>query len=192
VIIENNKLGGLRQRIQRIIARFFLLNNFDGKMTISGFGYPIYEGHLVRLMEVEMLNGCNMSFRKECLKNYRFDDWFKGYSFREDVDLSYRISQDYNLVMLPDANLYHMYGSSNRLNINDKKKMEFSNYYFIFKKFKYKNFFSYVLFFYSLIGIFIMDLIDFAWSFKIYKLKLFFADFTGLLNLLLLISKSKI
>lgn len=85
-------------------------------------------------MQVEMLSGCNMNFRKELLGNDKFDEWFTGYSYREDAEFSYRISRKTVLKMIPEARLYHNCSRSNRMNLEDQKILEIKNYYYVYKK----------------------------------------------------------
>ncbi|WP_169703135.1 glycosyltransferase family A protein [Candidatus Kuenenia stuttgartensis] len=84
---------GWKWKLRLAMLKIFMLHNYDGKMTVSGFGYPIVGIAIDRPMQVEMLSGCNMNFRSEHLKNDKFDEWFTGYSYREDAELSYRISR---------------------------------------------------------------------------------------------------
>ena len=138
-------------------------------MTASGFGHPIYERLIDRVIQVDLLPGCNMNFRSECIEDEKFDEWFTGYSFREDVDFCYRISRKTFLNMIPDAKLYHHYSTGNRMDIGKLRKMEMRNNHYLFKKYKYKNRFSNLIFFYSLCGTVSIDLFEFLTSWN--KLK---------------------
>lgn len=154
-IIIENKSRSWKGKIWRTLQKLFLLDNFDGKMTSSGFGYPIhgFEGENERPMQVEMLSGCNMNFRKELLGNDKFDEWFTGYSYREDAEFSYRISRKTVLKMIPEARLYHNYSRSNRMDIKNQKVMEVKNYYYFYKKHAKKTTISDFLFLHSLMGL---------------------------------------
>ncbi|WP_295103081.1 glycosyltransferase family 2 protein [uncultured Candidatus Kuenenia sp.] len=160
VMIER-ELQGWKWKLRRAMLKIFLLNNYDGKMTVSGFGYPIIGIAIDRPVQVEMLLGCNMNFRSEYLKNDKFDEWFIGYSFREDAELSYRISREAVLKMIPEAKLYHNCSKSNRMNIRPKKVMEVKNFYYVYKKHAKKTMISNIVFFYSLSGLWIIYGIEF-------------------------------
>ena len=154
-IIVENKLHDWKAKFRKILYKVFLIDNFNGKMTFSGFGYPLhsFEGENESPMQVEMLSGCNMNFRKEFLKNDKFDEWFTGYSYREDAEISYRISQKTVLNMIPEAKLYHNNSRSNRMDIQARKIMEIKNYYYFYKKHAKKTMMFDFLFLYSLLGL---------------------------------------
>lgn len=164
--------------------KIFLLDNFDGKMTISGFGFPMGERRFDRPMRVEMFIGCNMNFRKEFLRNDKFDEWFTGYSFREDAELSYRISRKTILKMIPEAKLYHNYSRSNRMDIQVQKLMEVKNYYYVYKKHAKKTRISDLLFLYSLSGLFVICLKEYLCSFNVEKYKQLKGFIEGIIELL--------
>lgn len=167
-IIIENKLKNCKGKFRKILSKVFLIDNFKGKMTVSGFGYPIhgFEGENERPIQVEMLSGCNMNFRKELLKNDKFDEWFTGYSFREDVEFSYRMSKKTILKMIPEAKLYHNYSKSNRMDIQDQKMMEIKNCYYIYNKYMKKTMISDFLFLYSLLGLFTLYLQEYICNFN--------------------------
>ena len=176
--ILNNPPRDIKWTFRTAILSSFLLSFNDGRMTASGFGYPItYEKEIDRVIFVEMLPGCNMNFRKSVIGQERFDEWFSGYGFREDADFSYRISTKSLCVMIPDAKLHHRYSPVNRLNIQQLKRMEIGNHYYVFKKYKQKNTLSYLLFFYSLGGIFLIDLLELLFRPSVYCVKKLFANF---------------
>lgn len=158
-VLLPNGPKGIKWELRKALWAFFLLNDFKGGLTASGFGYPIYECEIPRQMSVQMLPGCNMNFRRSFVGDEIFDEWFKGYSFREDAEFSYRISLKAELIMVPDAKLYHNYSISNRLDAATLKKMEIRNYDYFFRKFK-KGVWAALLFRYSLLGIMMIDLLD--------------------------------
>lgn len=167
-----------------LLMRIFLISNFRGKMTVSGFGYPIFERQIHQITFVELLSGYSMIFRRKYLEYDRFDEWFSGYSFREDVELSYRISKKTKLVVVPDVKFIHNNSPTNRADILSLKKMQFKNYYYVFRKHKFTGFLSHLLFFYSLTGIILIDFIECVLNFKSDKLWSFRADLKALRTLL--------
>jgi GT2 family glycosyltransferase len=46
-------------------------------------------------------------YRKDVVEEYAFDEWFAGYSYLEDLDLSYRIGKKYMLAVVADARFHH-------------------------------------------------------------------------------------
>lgn len=178
------KPSGVKWALRRALLRAFLLSRFDGKMTASGFGYPIYEREIDRTTEVEFLPGCNMNFRRDSLGGERFDEWFTGYSFREDCDFSYRVAQKTKSIMIPEAKLYHNYSPSNRLDTDVLKRMEIRNYRYMFSKYKKGSLVSEALFLYSLAGLMIIDLIEMITTRRPEKFRKFKASVGSMASLL--------
>lgn len=146
--------GGFKAALRNVLMRLFLVGGHDGRMTLSGFGFPIVDRAVERVTPVRMLPGCNMSFRTSSVGSERFDEWFTGYAFREDVDFSYRISKKARLLMLPDARLEHRYAPENRLGSAPLKEMEIRNYRHVFAK--HRSAWLWPLFFYTLAGLLLM------------------------------------
>jgi GT2 family glycosyltransferase len=105
-----------------------------------------------------------MNFRRECVQGEKFDEKFTGYSYREDADFSYRVFLKRPLHMIPEARLYHRQSPHGRLDSARLREQSFKNYFHIFKKYKNKNFFSKLLFSYSLFGIIVMDFFEMIFS----------------------------
>lgn len=190
---DDEKIGGMSGRVieknfhswgMRLLLKVFLLDNFDGKITASGFGFPMSARRFDRPMRVEMLMGCNMNFRKEFLKNDKFDEWFTGYSYREDVDISYRISRKTVLMTIPEAKVYHNNSRSNRMDIQDRKIMEIKNYYYFYKKHVKKTMTSDFLFLYSLLGLSIIYFKEYLFNFNEEKYKQFKGFIQGTIEIL--------
>lgn len=165
-VIERPVFPGFSGFLRRGLMRLFLIGNFDGRMTASGFGYPIIERQIKRVLEVEMLPGCNMSFRRGMIGDEQFDEWFTGYSYREDAEYSYRVAKRCRVVMIPDAHLHHNYSLSNRLEADTLKTMQIRNYYYVFHKHKHRSSFSLCFFLYSLSGILLIDLMEYLGGFQ--------------------------
>ncbi len=159
-LIQEDMLRGTKGALRRFLWKFFLLNNGDGRMTASGFGYPIYDRPVKRLTRVELFHGCNMNFRRHVIGNERFDEWFVGYSYREDAEFSYRVSQKAQLWMVPDACLYHHESKKNRLNYERLKRMEMKNCLYVFRKHRAGRWMAKFLFCYSLAGLLVMDALE--------------------------------
>jgi glycosyltransferase involved in cell wall biosynthesis len=159
--VVKKKLKGWKWKMRRILLKAFLLDNFKGRMTISGFGCPMGREEFSSYFKVEMLPGSNMNFRKKFLRNMQFDEWFCGYGYREDADFSYRISRKAIVAMIPEARFYHNFSKLNRMAMNEQKAMEVKNLAYFYKKNARKNIFSDFLFLYSLSGLFIIILIEY-------------------------------
>ncbi|MBL8014505.1 MAG: hypothetical protein JNN05_11720, partial [Candidatus Omnitrophica bacterium] len=128
--------------------------------TASTFGYPIFEREVSKVQEVQLFGGYSMNYRREFVLANRPDEWFSGYGFREDVDLSYRISRHAKMIIVPDAKFIHDVSTINRLDTGALKKMQFKNHLYLFKKFTKPGSLSWVLFWYSVSGIVVLDLLE--------------------------------
>jgi GT2 family glycosyltransferase len=54
-------------------------------------------------------------WRRSLLSEFRFDEWFEGYSYLEDLDFCYRIGKDHKLMIVAKAEYRHFPSSSGRL-----------------------------------------------------------------------------
>ncbi len=55
-------------------------------------------------------------WRRTLLSEFQFDEWFKGYSYLEDLDFCYRVSKVYKLMIAAEARYYHFPASFGRPN----------------------------------------------------------------------------
>ena len=182
-IVKDRYLSGWKWQIAKIIERLFLIDNFDAKMTISGFGYPIYDRKIKKPIRAEMLNGSNMNIKKSALGAVRYDGWFTGYSFREDVDFSYRLLKKGELAIISDALLRHNFSKVNRLAFGDLVSMQIRNQYYVSRKFR-NNIISRILFHYSLFGFVLLGVFSCSISFdkdKFNKMKAVFKAYWSFL-----------
>jgi glycosyltransferase involved in cell wall biosynthesis len=54
-------------------------------------------------------------WRRSLLSKFRFDEWFEGYSYLEDLDFCYRIGRDHKLMIVAKAEYRHFPSPSGRL-----------------------------------------------------------------------------
>jgi glycosyltransferase involved in cell wall biosynthesis len=79
-----------------------------GKLSASGFGGSMDKWIAAKSpFRTEFLSGCNMSFRKEALKNIAEKKWLQGYSLGEDLYLSFIARQNGILVINPNMKVKH-------------------------------------------------------------------------------------
>lgn len=55
-------------------------------------------------------------WRREVFSRFRFDEWFRGYSYLEDLDFSYRVGKHYRLAVVADAGYFHYPAAEGRGN----------------------------------------------------------------------------
>jgi len=138
----NNELGGVQGTItnsphgniiKTIFNKIFLLeeNAGDGKLKKSGA--PSFHSGSPKQVEVELFNGCLMTFRREFMIKVRFDDFFEDNWLGDDFEASYSISKHRKLIQIPSAKLIH-FGNASFGNNTKTAFMIGRNYPYIRKK----------------------------------------------------------
>jgi GT2 family glycosyltransferase len=138
---------GLIQNIEKtnyfisLFNRFFYLGHNEKLrsrvLPSTSCTYPsIPEGYRSPVL-CEWLSGCNQSYRKEVFLTLQFDEKLTRYSYKEDVDLSYRVFKTWplSLYLTPVARCDHNVSQTGRLAKKARIEMEeiYSLYFF------YKN-----------------------------------------------------
>lgn len=73
-------------------------------------------------------------YRREILVNEVLDEWFKGYSYLEDLEFSYRIGKKYRLVVVSKARYSHFPGAFGRGNPVEFGRREVLNRVYFVRK----------------------------------------------------------
>ena len=122
----------LRLGNQILVTMFFLLKYGDGGFRLSGIPTVIRSGSVDKVTNIEYLTGCNMTFRREVINEFRFDEKSPHW---EDDDIAYRVSRRYQNIYTPFAKLVHnatpLGGYGHR---PDRMKKEIDGYHHHFKK----------------------------------------------------------
>ncbi len=87
------------------LARRLLLGRGEGTMT--RFGYPRRLQDIESERDVEFMQGCLLTVRREAAAELRFDERLTGYALLEDEDFSVRLSRTGRVRYLPDAVVRH-------------------------------------------------------------------------------------
>jgi len=156
-IININK-NSLRFKLNQLYSKiFFLTSEGNGKLKSSGLPTHPFTLHSKNPIEVEVLSGAQMAYRREIFKYEMFDEKLSTYSYLEDVDFSYRIfKRGYKLIYQPKALIEHMVSLVSRLPKKEKKKMLIINHFYLFKKNCHPTFIKWVFFVWAQIGLFIL------------------------------------
>ena len=88
------------------IERLGLYNRQKGVVLSSGFQTMI--DHCDRLCSVQWFPSGASLWRRRVLSEFQFDEWFTGHSYLEDLEFSYRVGKKYGLVVLPEAEFFHI------------------------------------------------------------------------------------
>jgi len=75
--------------------------------TFTRYGYPRYLRDLDSPTDVEFMQGCFMSARRELATQVRFDEELGGYALAEDEDFSYRLSRLGRIRYVPGIVVHH-------------------------------------------------------------------------------------
>jgi len=78
-------------------------------------------------IDTRHLCGCSF-FRKEVFDRYSFDEWFEGYGLAEDKDMGLRVAKSWRMVVVGQAQLWHLHEPANRPNYRKIVVMNFENH----------------------------------------------------------------
>jgi GT2 family glycosyltransferase len=115
-------------RLSRMAQRVFRLGPFRSllwEFRVSPPAEPRCCDHL---------SGCNMSFRRAIVKEFRFDEKLHGYALGEDIEFSRRVAARYKLFFVPGARLTHNESALLRAGAGDRNSDKVFHYYYFFRK----------------------------------------------------------
>ncbi len=122
-ILANDDVWGIGLKINNqpnpgrsFIKELMLLDQFPGgRVTLSGAAAAIRPYN--KSIEVDWLYGGATFWKKEVLSLYKFDEWFSGVGYCEDLDFSYRVSRDHKLMVCAEAGClhHHRYPSAEKM-----------------------------------------------------------------------------
>lgn len=133
---------------------FLLQRDHDsGNFTFSGM--PTHAYGTTTFKDVQVLGGCCMSYRRDIFLHYLFDEQLGQYAYLEDVDCSWRVSQNHRLFYNPTAKLKHIKSPVNRAKVAERKALFLRNYRYLFFKNVYPhNKFKIFAHWWSVLGLF--------------------------------------
>ncbi len=86
------------------------------------------------IRRVDVIPGGASAYRREVLESQRFSLFFDGYSQGEDLEMSLRIGEKWDLYWSGGAHVVHQHAPGGRPPSAEKGKMEVRNRYFIWKR----------------------------------------------------------
>lgn len=104
-LVNHPPLFASRLKSLKIVARLALYDSRGGVVLRSGMHTLI--GFVPETELVQWLPSTAVVYRRKVLAEYSFDEWYQGYSYLEDLDLSYSISQKYRLAVVAGARFCH-------------------------------------------------------------------------------------
>ena len=138
---ENPIVNRLKILINKL---FYFSSNYNGRCRVLPSTNTVYPLDLNGVTTCEWLSGANQSYKRMILEEFTFDENLRRYSFKEDVDISYRIQKKNpnSLLIAPHAKLIHKTSPASRLPKKDLTFMKRTySLYFFYKNIdqSYKN-----------------------------------------------------
>lgn len=97
-------------------------------------GWQTLVGRVSETLFVQWLPSGASVWRRAVLDEFRFDEWFDGYSYLEDVDFSYSVGKRYQLAVVADAGFSHYPSRAGRLDAYRFGKLEVRNRLYLVRK----------------------------------------------------------
>jgi glycosyltransferase involved in cell wall biosynthesis len=112
-ILNNDSVRGIGLGInnQPVVNNSFLKkailvdDGLGGHITKSGC--PTQIRPATKNQFVSWIYGGATFWHRSILEGYKFDEWFSGVGYFEDVDFSYRVSRDHDLLISANARCWH-------------------------------------------------------------------------------------
>ena len=94
--------------VARLYKTFMLGKERKGTVLRSGFPTPIFPAS--EDIYPDWLETLGLTLRREVVDEFKFDDFFAGYSYLEHVEYTYRVSRKYKLCVVSNAWVTHHSG----------------------------------------------------------------------------------
>jgi glycosyltransferase involved in cell wall biosynthesis len=145
----------LKHKFDKIFKKLFFLTELGtGKIKLSGFPSVRNDENL---SVVNILSGGITAYKRDVFVDFCFDENLTGYSYLEDIDFSYRVSQKFRLLYQPLARCEHFATTFKEADARSLRKMLARNHFYLFKKNIPKDLFHLYAFGMSLIGLLIYN-----------------------------------
>ncbi len=167
---ENGSIGGVQGTIDNYevspaerlgLSQLFMLPHLgDGKLQPSA--WPAYYRPDQNLVQVEVFSGAAMSYRKEVLQEFQFDEAFTHYWVGDDFEMAYRVSRKFKLFQAPQARLLHFTSALGRDGARRQRKMHVVNHFYLRRKCFGSDWKSWFYWGWSEIGMFLVSMLALA------------------------------
>lgn len=105
--------SGITGRVWSVIKRAFLLDGPEGAILRSGRNVQVQ--HATAPLSVEWLQGGACCLRADVVREHRFDGRLRGYSWGEDFDFTFRLTDRWRLEVTPGAVIVNELDPAGRL-----------------------------------------------------------------------------
>ena len=153
-----NRRWQLRRAIGLIPRTEPYIYNHVGTSAPTGLLKP-FSG----IRDVDIFAGGACAIRRRVFQDDRFSEFFEGYSYGEDLEMSLRIRQNWRIVCCGDAHMWHfgIVRTGGRPSAFIKGRMEIKNRYLIWQRYsRHTTVLNKIRFHLDLLFLFLMDL---AW-----------------------------
>jgi len=133
-LLNHPKPYAPKLKSSRAAERLGLYSRTGGKVLPSGFHTMI--GCVQVSTRVEWLTTGAVILRRGVLEGFRFDEWFRDYSYLEDLDFSLQVNKRYQLWVVGEAGYFHYPGRAGRGNDFQFGRREVLNRVYLVKKHK--------------------------------------------------------
>jgi len=138
----------------KLLQAFFLMP-YEGNGKFLASGAPTFPHWKRDFTETEFVSGGCTFWRREIIKEYRFDERLSDYGHGDDVDVSYRISRKYKLFLQPKAVCFQEANPPGRDLGRKYRQAWIQNMYYLAQK----NGVSLIAYFWCVFGHFLRDLV---------------------------------
>jgi len=131
--IINNKPIKILNILRKITFHYHFEKNKCRVLASTAVVYPF---PLTKIIRCQWLSGSNQSFKRTILTEFKYDEKLERYSYKEDVDISYRIYKKYpkSLYITPHAKLIHKISKEGRMSSETLQYMKkIYTLYFFYK-----------------------------------------------------------
>ncbi len=104
--ITNNPPSSVSLLGKLFLRVFCFGNGRKGKILRSGFNTPV--APVSEDTYVDWLPGGATVWHRKILEEFKYDEWYEGWAYVEDVDFSFSVSKRYKLVVLQSAKVQHL------------------------------------------------------------------------------------
>lgn len=108
----------------------------------------------IPLVFTNILPGGITAYRKKVFEKYQFDEALIKYCLGEDMDFSYRVSQEYNLAFATDALALHNHSPIGRYDPKESFACKIAGYSYFYDKNLTKNTYNLLSYLWVLVGVY--------------------------------------
>jgi len=164
---ENKDIGGITGKIsnpkdtgKKFIKKIFCLYSSDkGRILKSGFNVRNLD-NMNEPVFIQWMPGGMSSYRKEIFDEFTFDEYYsRNGAGREDIDFSFKVSQKYKLLFIPEAVLEHKESGVSRISEKQFGYIQvIERYYFIRRNMN--KFINKLIFLWSILGVVVINFLS--------------------------------